>query len=409
MRSTPAAADPSAAGRRAALPADTGRVADEIVGGAGGRPRRGSAVAVGLVAVALFGYAVSHRHGVGRPPDEPPAIDVAARDGPRLGSGPRLSGRVGLGPPGLRLLVDRAEPRVVDVHTLAVTPVPGLQLPPGQPARVVQLGRGRLAAVAPLYGRHGGTYLVRPGRPPKLLRGVGMVVPGRDGTLVVAVSRLGASTVTGFDAAHRVRWQWSRRGTVDPLRDTPAGLVVASYRTATVAYPQLQVVDRRTGTVRRRLGEARRALAVDDRSVAWLPARCGLDCPLVRTELAVGTTRGYRLPERRVPAAAAFAPDGRHLALSFPGVPVSTRPWAKPGFVAVLDVRTGALTRVAGLSTPASQHVDVTWSADGRWLVLGVSWPEQELIALWRPNSRLVIVPLALPGGPATARLTALY
>jgi hypothetical protein len=359
--------------------------------------------------VALFGYAVSHRHEAGRRPDEPPAIQVTARDAPRLGSGPRLSGRVGLGPPGLRLLVDRAEPRVVDVHTLAVTPVPGLRLPRGQPARVVQFGRGRLAAVAPRYGWHGGTYLVRPGRAPKLLRGVGMVVPGRDGTLVVAMYRRAATTVTGFDAAHRVRWQWTRGGTVDPLVDTPAGLVVASYRTATVAYPQLQVVDRRTGQVRRRLGEARRVLAADDRSVAWLPAQCEFDCPLLRAELALGTSRSYRLPERRVPVAAAFAPDGRRLALSFPGVPVSPRPWAKPGFVAVLDVRTGALTRVAGLSTPASQHVDVTWSADGRWLVLGVSWPEQELIAIWRPNSRLVIVPLALPGGPATGRLTALH
>jgi hypothetical protein len=94
--------------------------------------------------------------------------------------------------------------------------------------------------------------------------------------------------------------------------------------------------------------------------------------------------------------------------LSFSGVPADSRTPARPGFAGILDLRTSVLTSVPGLATPPSNHADVTWSADGRWLVLGVKWPEEELIAIWRPDSEVIILPLALPGEPTTATLAAL-
>jgi hypothetical protein len=222
------------------------------------------------------------------------------------------------------------------------------------------------------------------------------------------------TTVTGLALDRRVRSQWSLPGDVDPLRDTPAGLVVAQYPHALTGDAELLLLDRQTGAVRRRLAHDGYAVATDDRSIAWVPNGCEPYCPLIRTELTTGTARRYRMPDRREPAAGAFAPDGQRLALSFSGVPgepgllADPGAPARPGFAAVLDLRTSALTSVPGLATPTAEHADLTWSADGRWLVLGVKRPDEELIAVWRPDSELIILPLTLPGEPTTATLAAL-
>jgi hypothetical protein len=383
-------------------------VTDEIVGGGSRRPGLRSAASV-VVAAMLLGYVLSHRHPVARPHAAPP-VAVTVPEFVPPDPGPQLFGSVRAGPAGLRLLVDGTDPRIVDAHTLAVTPVPGLRLRPGQAAQVRQVGPAALAALAPLSGPNGGIYLIRPDEPPLLLGGGGVFVPARDGALVMATHRPGATTVTGVGFDRRVRWGWSLPGRVDPLRDTPAGLVVAQYPGAAAGDAELVLLDRRTGVVRRRLGHARHAVATDDRSIAWVPARCDRDCPVIHTDLGTGAIRRYRMPGRREPAAGAFAPDGRQLALSFPGVPADTDPRtpAKPGFAGILDLRTSALTQVPGLATSPAAHADVAWSADGRWLVLGVTWPEEELIAVWRPGAEVIILPLALPGEPTTATLAAL-
>ncbi|HYT09086.1 MAG TPA: hypothetical protein VEL73_00330, partial [Mycobacteriales bacterium] len=348
---------------------------DEIAGGGNRLPRWYPRAALVLAAVVLFGYVLSHRQPAVRPQAEP-AVEVPARQ--VISPGPRadLSGSVRAGPPGLRLLVDGTDPRIVDAHTLAVTPVPGLRLRPGQAARVLQFGPAGLAALAALDGLSGGIYLVRPGEPALSLGSQDMLVPGREATVVAATYRAGATRMNGLGFDRRVRWQWSLPGKVDPLRDTPAGLVVVQYLDAVGGDAVLLLLDRQTGGVRRPLGHASYAVATDDRSIAWVPARCDSDCLLMVTDLSTGAARRYRMPDRREPAAGAFAPDGQHLALSFSGVPADPRTPARPGFAGILDLRTSALTSVPGLATPPSDHADVTWSADGRWLVLGVKWPE---------------------------------
>ena len=360
-----------------------------------------------LATAVLFGYVLGHRYPALRSQAAPP-VGVPVPQFVPPAARAQLSGTVRAGPPGLRLLVDGTDPRIVDAHTLAVAPVPGLRLRPGQAAQVLQFGPAALAALASLHGPNGGTYLVLPGEPPFLLGGNGGYVPGQDGAVVVATDRPGATTVTAVAFDRRVRWRWSMSGNVDPLRDTPAGLVVARYADAGAGDAELLLLDQQTGMVRRRLGHARCAVATDDRSIAWVPARCDPDCLVIRTELATGVARRYRMPGRREPAAGAFAPDGQRLALSFSGVPADPGTPARPGFAGILDLRTSALTSVPGLATPPSDHADVTWSADGRWLVLGVRWPEEELIAVWRPGSEVIILPLALPGEPTTATLAAL-
>ena len=107
-------------------------------------------------------------------------------------------------------------------------------------------------------------------------------------------------------------------------------------------------------------------------------------------------------------AAGAFSPDGRQLALSFSGVPADGAGPLEAGRVAILDLRTGRQVYVPHLSTPPSEHADVTWSADGQWLVLGVKYPQRERIAVWRPGHEVVILPVVLPGEPTTATLATL-
>src|SRR5207244_1552391 len=99
---------------------------------------------------------------------------------------------------------------------------------------------------------------------------------------------------------------------------------------------------------------------------------------------------------------------GGRLALSFAGVPGDDAGPPEAGSVAILDLRTGRKAYVPGLTTPNAEHADVAWSADGRWLALGVKYPDQERIAVWRPGQDVLILPTVLAGQPTTATLSVL-
>jgi hypothetical protein len=380
-------------------------VTDEIVGGVGAPPRRWSRAALVAAVAVLFGYVVTHRY------PSPPTGAAAAPRPPASRSPlaePNLVGRTGPGPAGLRLLVDGTDPRIIDAHTLAVTPVPGLNLRPGSTAQLLRIGSSMIVALTPLYGPTGGVYLIKPGATPLLLGAEGLVIPSLDGGIIVAVYRLGRTSVTGLTLDRRVRWRWQLPGNGLLLRDTPAGLVVAQYADAVSGDAELLLVDRRTGGVVRRLGHGRQAVAVSDRLLAWEPVRCGGGCSLVVTELSTGGGRRYDVYRRPALASGAFSPDGTHLALSFAGVPGDGAGPQEPGSVAVLDLRTGRKAYVPGLTTPDAEHAEVAWSADGQWLVLGVKYPDRERIAVWRPGRDVVILPTVLAGRPTTATLSAL-
>jgi len=381
-------------------------VTDEIVGRVGAPPRRWSRAALVATAAVLFGYVVTHRYP--SPPTDAPAPQPPPASRSLLAE-PHLVGRTGPGPAGLRLLVDGTDPRIIDAHTLAVTPVPGLNLRPGSTAQLLMTGSSVIAALTRLYGPDGGVYLIKPGAKPMLLAAEGLVVPSQDGGIITAVYRSGQTSVTGLTLDRRVRWRWQLPGNGLLLRDTPAGLVVAQYADAVSGDAELLLVDRRTGEVVRRLGHGRQAVAVSDRLLAWEPVRCdGAGCSLVVTELSTGGSRRYDIYRRPALASGAFSPDGGRLALSFAGVPGDDAGPPEAGSVAILDLRTGRKAYVPGLTTPNAEHADVAWSADGQWLVLGVKYPDRERIAVWRPGQDVVILPTVLPGQPTTATLSVL-
>jgi hypothetical protein len=399
--------------------AQTAKVTDEIVGGrqplgaAAPEPGRGGVAAwpsgpelprpggsrlgpkVALLAVAglLFGYAGTHRYA--EPPTEKLAVPlsrpIAAH--PAL---PWLGGRVGAGPPGLRLLVGDRSPRLVDAGTGRVTVPPGLGAAAGTVLSVFPLNGSVLAAVTEPYGGYGGRFLVRPGAQPVLLGADPSVLPSRDGQLVLTSYRRGSTTVTGLTVDRRLRWQWQLPGLLVPVRDTPAGLLAQQYDGPQGRDADLLLVDRGTGAVRRRIGHGSVA-ASSAGAVAWTPADCPARCALRVTQLATGVTQRYAMPIYWVPDRGAFSPDGRTLALTFPAsgqIGIS-----RPGFVVTLDLQLSAFTRVRDLRTGSDLGAEVDWSPDGRWLVIAVNWPDQQRIALWQPG-QLRVLPVVLPGRP---------
>jgi hypothetical protein len=75
-----------------------------------------------------------------------------------------------------------------------------------------------------------------------------------------------------------------------------------------------------------------------------------------------------------VPTAMAWSPDGLRLALvNLPGR-AAAEAW-------VLDVSTGRLRKVADVPAPA-EFEGVSWAPDGRWLVLGRSEYDAEVLLL---------------------------
>jgi len=375
-----------------------------MIGSPDGPPRRRSRALPVVLVAALFGYVLTHRYHA--PPTQAVPVPPVPVSTPERADEPHLVGRVGAGPAGLRLLVDGYEPRIVDTHTLSVSPVAGLSLRPGTTAQLLRLGRSRLVALASLHGPGAGVYLVRPGAAPWLLGNAGHAIPSRDGGILLARYGRETTAVVGLSLDRRLVSRWQLPGNVLLLRDTPAGLLVARYAVAGNA--DLLLVDRRTGGLIRRLGHGRYAVATGDHSLAWVPARCSPSCSVVVTQLSTGASRRYPVYQRPVLTTGAFSPDERWLALSFSGIAGDGAGPLEPGAVVVLDLRTGRRTDVPGVSTPLAEHADVTWSADGRWLVLGVKYPQRERLAIWRPGHEVVILPVVLSGRPTTATLTAL-
>lgn len=396
--------------------AQTAHVADEIVGGTGrelgepwlpaarpGQPAaaprwRSSRLALLVLVGMLFGYVGTHRYPA---PDSGAELLLGTSTPVRLL--PWLGGHPGLGPAGLRLLVDAPTPHLVDTGSGRVLPLPGIRLEPDSVITAFVLGPVGPVAVAEPYGSDGGRYLFRAGAGPVLLGADPIVGPGRDGQLILTVARSGDTTVTGLSVDRVVGWQWKLPGVVFVLRDTAAGVLVAQYAGPDSAAGTLLLVDRGSGRTLRRLGFGS-PVASTDRQLAWLPGDCADRCSVVVDDLAAAPAREARfaLPDGWTPTRGAFSPDGRALAMTFPTL-VGGSP--RPGFIATLDLRLGALTRVPDVRTGSGLDADVGWSPDGRWLVLVVDWPDLQRIALWRPGD-LRVLPVTLTGRPG--RLTVL-
>ncbi len=335
---------------------------DEI---AGGTSRRWPARLIVLaVAGLLLGYAVAHR-------DTSPGPASSQRAAPSVPA-PATSGvRVGLGPPGLRLLVGGPAPRVLDAATGASR---RLDLPaagPRSPAWLVRSGPSMLAFVAvPPSGPSSQrvAYLVGAGRPVLLGPAEDAVAAWGGG----AITRSG-SQLAGYTADGTLRWQRRVAHPVELEVDTTYGLVVRELPAVTAPAGRLLLTDPVTGAVRRQIGAGvSQVLAVSTAAIAWLSdAACPPDCAVRISEVAGDTTETVGDYFGRAPVTGAFSPDGRQLALSFlsrPGRPTVTA----DGLVGIVDVAAGAMAVVSGyggrlillLPTPFRDRLRVAVSAD---------------------------------------------
>jgi hypothetical protein len=275
---------------------------------------------------------------------------------------------------------------------------------------LVELDRGRGLTTALVYdstGLSGRGWVLPDGGRPVALGPVADVLPMRDGTVLTETCLVGSEGgcgLTARTAAGAVRWRRTLPGHLDLLRDTPYGLLSASSIES--GRGQLRLEDPRTGSVRQYLRLSGWVVAADDRRVAYQPARCETECPVLLADLAERTVRQLTVPPGRV-AAGAFAPDGERLALGFQGLhahdPEPSRD--RDGYAVVLDLRRGSRLSVPGLTTGAKAAPVPVWTPDGsRLLLAATDAAGYSRVVSWRPGAdHLTVLPVRLRGFVAQA------
>lgn len=181
--------------------------------------------------------------------------------------------------------------------------------------------------------------------------------------------------------------------TVDLPRDfaplaITSGVVVGLLSNGAV----VGLVDARTGAVRARLGEGS-VLAAGSGAVFWTTG-CDISvarpCVLHRRDVRGGSVRSYALPRAPGFALGAVSADGSSLAFPLQRATLDPRFDAghplPPTDVAVLDVRTGVVRVVPGVELPAKTAPALLYSADGRWLVIGLDAGTRTRLLAWRPG-----------------------
>jgi hypothetical protein len=395
-----------------AAPAEDGAVVDEIEGGPSRPTRWPTRVALGAVGVLLFGYALTQRpdesppRAAPSPTGGPVTVTPSPTPSPIVLEEPILHARPGLGPAGLRLLLDGQSPRIVDAATGAATAVPGLTLRVGDAAQVLPLRDGYAVSVySEDHPSPRSFILSRSGRVVARLGDKVELGAAAGGNLYVAQQVLDVdnsvarTVVRTLTARGGTVSSWQREGYVSVLRHTPHGLLIGWQRGITGAPGDLLLVDPASGREKIRFAAAG-YVGASDTQVAWTRFDCIEVCELVITDLATGVSRTHRMPEGRAPSGAVFAPDGHRVGLSFPGLHPEL-PHSVPdlsGFVAVLDSRTGTVMTLDDLRTPIKQAAALAWSPDGRVLAIALGWPGYSRIALWGADDELTVLPTQVPG-----------
>jgi hypothetical protein len=173
------------------------------------------------------------------------------------------------------------------------------------------------------------------------------------------------------------------------------GVLVGNVATALPSTGSLLLVDARTGRVRANLGPGW-PIAAGGGLVLWTrgcDAVSDKPCTVHRTSVTGRPPATYRLP--RPAFEGVVSPDRRMIALTLersgqgpryehqdpryePGHPIP------PSDVAVLRLDTGRLEIVPGIEVPAKTSPALAFSADSRWLVIGLdAGPATRLLA-WR-------------------------
>lgn len=380
-----------------------------------GQRRRPPAWLLLLVAAAVLVGLQAWRHRAPAPEAGPaPSPSATVSPAPSESEGPtgaparfRLEGRLGVGPAGLRLEVGGPAPVVVDAHTGRVTPLPRLRrLAAGEFAELARLGaatvvvvkNGSLEPVATdVLPDAGGRVSVPPSDG---------VVGAVDGGLLAFDSGVDRppGRLVSLTAAGGLRWQRPFSVPTVVQADTPYGLLIQELPAPPSTGGPLQLVDARTGALRRELGRPAYVVTSTPNAVAWFSSYCVDVCQLTVTNVGTGRNTRYTMPDGRIPTYGAFSPDQRLLALGFPGLDDAVPVLKRDGFVVSLDLRTGQLATLPGLSTEARSAATPAWSPEGL-LALEVRSPpdgDHDRVVLWRPGeTRLTLLPL-LPSGASS-------
>jgi hypothetical protein len=314
---------------------------------------------------------------------------------------PRIDAPTGPGPAGVTVLAWSATPLLrVDVGTGAVSrpvsctgEVDGVfpvAVPWARVMNIAQAGDGRvwwvdrsnhLRELAGDEASGAGTTAYPPAG--------AYAVPGRDGALLVV-----ARTVSGQRLL-----RYTDPGppiSILPLdeRDRLVGEVtqglVVRHRDGNAtgsSGERLLVLDPRTGKAIRPLGPAGDDVpAVRGDRLAWVVSfPCRSRCTLRVADLAARTARDVVIPGTSDPGtiSKAFSPDGSTIALSYTDI-ITGSGLPHAGAVLTVSAADGSTARVVGMSTTGNGYpLGVTWSVDGRWLVLSASNTAFGRFAVW--------------------------
>lgn len=166
---------------------------------------------------------------------------------------------------------------------------------------------------------------------------------------------------------------------------------------------EIIAVDATTGHQHGTAGASGAVIAARAGRVYWAGG-CGTGtppCVLDSATVGGGSPRVYPLAVKPVTTPGLVSPDGRKLALVVTSAATRSQPHRDlAARLAVLDVRTGRLHIVPGISVSAADQPSFTFARRG-WLVIGYEHGGVEGLAAWRPGLRRPVRSPFRGAGPA--------
>jgi hypothetical protein len=394
---------------------------------------RGTAAAVLVAAAGAYGIAEARGGGFSPTPMPAPTAPVPAATGPasQPGAVPTVAGgwriRTGAcGDPvllprstarplpqrtGLRVLAGGARLVSADLDTGAVTEVPTVR---HSPASHIP----SLAAVGPDVYYTLARACEPPYTPETLMRLTGPTGPEPvdfAGSVDEVIS--GARQVWGVDYPDDLSEYVVLRGpdgtTLNPPAGTrpvgvsAAGVVGVARRGGAAAWPRKITVTDRIGRTTALVPDGW-PMVVGSDFVLWQEPRCGwrtLSCVLHRTGVPDGDDRGrFHLGSGRAPLSRAVLDASERYAAFVLFRPVEggqiQAEHVGTADVVVLDLDTGRLATVPGLTFPSTTDPGLAFSPDSRWLVLSVTHGDHGHLYAWQRGSSQVLRSHARLPGP---------
>jgi hypothetical protein len=309
---------------------------------------------------------------------------------------PILSGTPVAERTGIHLLIGGDRLRVVNFDSGRASPLPGAQLRRGEYVFGIGATSATYAVTGAGSGCHGRGAL-------RVLR----IEPDGHTTMVVSLGRAEWLLTDGEHAwiARNPTGAHHADGSLTPLSggpsvrlppwvypfDVASGLIVAQRQDGQAGPSSLVLVDLATGQIQTNLG-ARAAWAATGAGLLVWAQGCDVTadkgCVLHARTLATAATRTYRLP--RPTFGGIVSPDGREVALFLQRANQDPRFASEhpipPSDIALLHLDTGRLEIAPGIEVPAKTSPTMTFTPDGRWLVIAFNAGPKVRLLAWHPG-----------------------